>query len=737
MNWFLAGWVLVLQTVFWGLGLTLLILPRRWRRFWPGFVGPVGLALQSAVVWAGAHTALPGTDSYGFAALALPVGLLAGAGWRLGWWRVGKTLAAARGWSVLLPIVSLSLALQIAPFTKPPALLTSQSLGSCDAADYAAGARVLKEFSSRDRSGFIGEKEVVRVLQVDNFFDFWLRLNHFTPSALLALDSTLLRRQPYELTSLLGVVLVLLNLPLVFFLARAAFRFRPWAAGVLTTIYAVSPILFYAVYQVALGQLIAAPAVGLILWSCLQADRAFVGGQSARRRWAHAGLLLAGNSLLLSAYNFFILFAYVPVVAYVGGRALLRRGPWRAGWQMAGFVGASLLVCTLLLPERVISLGERLFLFQKTAFGWSIAPFRPDGWYGVFGSVRLAPAAGGLLALGLVGIAAAGVAGWALARRGEGRTAGLALACTLPILCGYGILSWQDLAGIRVNASYDAYKLFSGFYPGLLLGLCLFLRVERTRVPLRAGALVLAGAILWLNLAVAWRYNAVVRRSDLVDRSLGDLAAVESLPGVDGINLCVQTYWDRIWANQFLLHKRQYFSVDTYEGRRATALHGDWDLCDRYLSIDVPAGEDLLKDNAEFSLLDRRGASYLDVRLGSGWYEPERDRGSHWCWSAGGAATVTVLNPHAGAVDARLRVRGNALQERKLRLSVGDALAWEGQVPHEPEPLFDIALHLPPGTTTLRFETPGEPGHVPGDKRPFGFAVYGLQIQPVRPSAQP
>ena len=66
--------------------------------------------------------------------------------------------------------------------------LTTLSLGSCDAADYAAGARVLMEFARADRTGFLGLTEVVQVHSVDNFFDYWLRLNHFTPSALMALE---------------------------------------------------------------------------------------------------------------------------------------------------------------------------------------------------------------------------------------------------------------------------------------------------------------------------------------------------------------------------------------------------------------------------------------------------------------------------------------------------------------------------------------------------------------------
>ena len=46
------------------------------------------------------------------------------------------------------------------------------------------------------RTGFLGLTEVVRVMSVDNFFDYWLRLNHFTPSALIALKSSVLGREP-------------------------------------------------------------------------------------------------------------------------------------------------------------------------------------------------------------------------------------------------------------------------------------------------------------------------------------------------------------------------------------------------------------------------------------------------------------------------------------------------------------------------------------------------------------
>ena len=126
---------------------------------------------------------------------------------------------------------------QAYPFTKPPGVLTSAAVGSCDAADYATGARVFKEFSRHDRSGFLGNTDLAGSLPVDNFYDFWLRLNHFSPSALIALHGSLCGRQPYELTSLLGIVLLTLGLPGVFWLARSAFRFGPAGSLAVTSIY--------------------------------------------------------------------------------------------------------------------------------------------------------------------------------------------------------------------------------------------------------------------------------------------------------------------------------------------------------------------------------------------------------------------------------------------------------------------------------------------------------------------
>src|SRR5690606_29319817 len=117
-----------------------------------------------------------------------------------------------------------------------------------------------------DRGGFLGLTEVVSVGSTDNFLDFWLKLNHFTPSALIALNGSLSGKAPYELTGILTVVLLVLVIPVVYLVARSVFRFRPAPALWLGFIFGLSPINWYAAYHVAPAQLIAAMGIGLVTW---------------------------------------------------------------------------------------------------------------------------------------------------------------------------------------------------------------------------------------------------------------------------------------------------------------------------------------------------------------------------------------------------------------------------------------------------------------------------------------
>ena len=731
MIWYWTGLLIILQIGFWGIGLTLLILPAPWRRFWPAFCAPAGLGLQSGVVWAAAHTALRGTDSYAFASLVVPAGLLGAAIWRCGARRTGVLLLNARNWWAVVLIMAGSFTLQTYPFTKTPGVLTSVALGSCDVADYAAGARVFKEFSSTDRSGFIGLKEVVRLLSVDNFYDFWLRLNHFTPSALIALNCSLLHLRPYQLASLLAIVLLTLTLPSVCWLARSLFRFGRFGSVVITLVYGFSPILFYTVCQDALGQLLAAPAVALLIWVCV---KAFHGPGTWRHYARYSGLLLLGNWLMLGSYNFFLIFAYVPPVVYVGWR-VLRQGTWHRGFRWCVFVAANLILCTLLFPGRVLSVVDRFRLFDKTPFGWRIAGFRPEGWYGAFADTMLRPS--GDAGVRMFGLFCLIMLGWAISRecRRAPRLSALLGACTLPILCGYGLLIWEDSRSHR-NQSYDAFKLFSVFYPELLAGFCLWLRAVRgaSRTARTWGA-VFCATVVAVNFNGASRYNFAMRRLALrLEPDIIQIGSVDSMAEVASVNVCLPELWARLWANYFLLNKPQYFALPTYEGRRMTALRGQWDLRDDLLKVRPQGAGDEVDAGSGYYLLRRSGPEFLAVDFAAGWYVPEHLRGEFRCWSSG-ASQILVQNSHPYPVTGNLDFSLRSGSHRHVRLWTGPTCLWQGEV-GLPVSSFEIPeMTFGPGDTFVRLDSPEPPvPTTPDESRHLAFALCDWRLD-LRPSA--
>ena len=135
---------------------------------------------MSAVVWIGIHTPLAGAAAYGRWLWPLPALLLAAAigleARRAGLARAVRTLARGCGRHAGTAAVALAVLLLCATLMdRASPRLTSFSAGSCDVADYAAGARVMRDFSGADRSGQIGNREVVTLHHVDNFVDHWLR----------------------------------------------------------------------------------------------------------------------------------------------------------------------------------------------------------------------------------------------------------------------------------------------------------------------------------------------------------------------------------------------------------------------------------------------------------------------------------------------------------------------------------------------------------------------------------
>ncbi len=631
---------LLLHVLFWGAGLAWLVAPGRWQRFWPVFAMPAGFVLQSLVVWLGAYLNLPGTNSYALWAEMVPAILLA-----VAVRRSGSIRLAVEAWrfSAVYAVSALSLLALISPFIRGYHGLTTASLGSCDAADYAAGARTFMEFARSDRTGFMGLYEVTQVMSVPDFFDFWLRLNHFTPSAVIALNGSVFQCAPFEITGILCAVFLASTVPVVFWMSRSVMRLRSGWSVAVAAAYGLSPVTWYAVYHVAMGQILAAQAITLVTWVGFTLWR---GRVDWRRGLAFSGVLLVAYGLILGSYNFIVLVCFVPAVAFAGGLAV-----WRDQWLRFVRWGVIMLVplavSGLVFAERVAGLAERFMLFRTYDFGWQIPLLRLDGLLGVVAGPTLLPVAAAahwLIALLLLAVLVVAVVRGAQ----EGRQAVFVGFClAVPALLGYGYLNLRG-ARLGTNASYDAYKLLSVFYPGILPALCYWVTLGRGRrryqaaIPLVVAAVVAAG-ILQADL----RFQRQMMNPPLsVSHDTVDLERVEEMPQVASVNMLIPDMWSRLWANSFLLKTPQYFLTHTYEGRLNTALKGEWDLNGSLVAVTLPGG-DSIRVNASYILERKTSPYYLEARLDSGWNDLERNRaGARWSWSKGDA-TIRIDNPHA------------------------------------------------------------------------------------------
>lgn len=729
--YFAVGVALLAHIFIWGAGLAALITPRRWQRFWPVFALVTGTMLQSLVVWVGAYANLPGTDAYARWSELVPVVLLAVAWRRMRLWR---SLWSYRG---LVLAMAVSLLLMVWPLSQASKSgLTTSSIGSCDAADYAAGARVLREFAHSDRSGFIGLTEVVSVRSTDNFFDFWLRLNHFTPSALMAFNGSVLGLEVQEVVGMLTVAIMVGTLPLVYWLARTLLRLRPRAALGIALLYGLSPVTWYAVYQVAPGQLIAAEAIALLTWGGVVLWRQQGGWAGGL---ALGGLLFTGYALVLGAYNFIVVVCLVPAVGFAAGCALWRGEARRmTDWTM--LMLTPLLAAALVNYERVDGLIERMSLFQQYDFGWRIPVLRPEGWLGLVADGQLrayAGTAGWLLA----GIALALIlAGWVAALKQGARTGYAAFMLTVPILAGYGYLEWRG-AVQGTNASYDAYKLFSVFYPGLLAAFGAWLAFAGSASRwVRGGTVALLALVLGGNLHADWQLGRLMTTERLtVGRELAAVQKIESLPQVTSLNMNVPEFWPRLWANAFLLRRPQYFSAHTYEGRLNTAAKGEWDLNGGLIRIQVPERDSYVLLSPRFSAVRRSSPHYLRMEFGRGWYDLEHLARPNltWRWS-GPVADWRVDNPQPGPLRAKFQLKARGLAASEMEVLVNDRPVGRIQIGAEVKLVATPVLTLPPGRSLIELRCTVPPGPAgPNDARELGLLVQGVEVEVLPRATEP
>ncbi|HYP16131.1 MAG TPA: hypothetical protein VEQ65_02890, partial [Opitutus sp.] len=488
----------------------------------------------------------------------------------------------------------------------------------------------------------------------------------------------------------------------------------------------------YAVFHVAIGQLLAAPAIALITWAGVALWR---GQLTVRRVTAFAGVLAVAYALIWGSYNFIVVVCLVPAVALAGGVAWWRREWSRfAGWSVAML--APLAACGVVFWTRVDGLAERFLLFRATDFGWRVPVLTSEGWLGWVGDYQLNALAGSARWILLALFSGAFVATVAWAWRWRRDVGYVAVCLTIPPLMGYAFLQVRG-AVLGTNASYDAYKILAVFFPGILAAAAWpVARGLQARGVMRTGAVALLGLITIGHVRAVGLYFERMKLAPFgVTRELVQLRRLEQQPEISSVNMLITDGWSRLWANAHLLRIPQFFDTHTYEGRLNTPLRGRWDLVGGVLDLSLPdAGSRRL--GPHYSLLDTKSPWFLRARFGAGWFDLEQLVSSpeQWRWSRR-EGSVRLENPQPYSLRADLELRARAIAPTTLEVWINGVLWTTVKVGIAPAEMRVSGLALPPGESVVVFRTATGTNSTEADPRELGCAFYRIAFHVMAHSA--
>jgi hypothetical protein len=243
---------------------------------------------------------------------------------------------------------------------------------------------------------------------------------------------------------------------------------------------------------------------------------------------------------------------------------------------------------------------------------------------------------------------------------------------------------------------------------------------------------VLRGALLVVlagNVYTVAGFNRIMAQPPRrLNREIVALGELERHPRVHSVNLLVEDFWARLWANALLLRLPQYFATHSYEGRLDGPLRGEWDLSDSLVRSVPLHAEDAITVNPRFHL-ERVGApGAVRAHFRTGWFDEERVGDWRWRWM-GRTGNIHLLNPSGQTCRVRVALRAYAIAPRELTISVNGALLMRVPVGTKSATFNCGTVLLPPGDSMLQLET-REPAVVPGggDQRELSVAVESIEL---------
>lgn len=713
--------------ILWGVSIGVWLLPQGWRRHLWAISISIGLSLQVTLAWivvfAGGTVGEIAKLSHLLPIICLAIALTI----RRRRWLLWATLSS-RETRVMFSLVVLATCCSLLPTGVFSPLahngLSTISIGSHDAPDYALGGRLLLEKGKHLTNGFWAQDEVHQFGEALNIWTFWTRLNHFGPAAILAFTAGTFDLPMWKLGTVLSAAIGAAGAGLCFTVARAVFRTPLRSALLIGTLYSISPLWMYAVYHVAIGQLMGTLALSalLLLASAIpNAKRRMIG-----IRHCIIGAILVG--LLVGSYPIMIVYAAAGCIGMAVIRSLQLRSP-RYALRTTLWLGIACLATAAVFPTRFYALITTVIYFGGGLFGWAMPPMHLSSMLGMTRGSEMNPLPpafsmmfGTIVVLYLVfGL----FQGWRKGRMGFAT----ALVIVAIVLGSRTILTALDPADSNW-ASYKVYKAVAVFLPTFLPSVFIGLSYQGLIGRRFTTACVLAVMVVIPAVSLRTLWHPVARASMRTGPELEELSRAESDPEITGVNIVATRLWDRIWSSTLLAEKKQYFSESTYTARGIVELRGDWVLEDAFCGI---YSENTKHVGTTLILRPTGAPPKALLSFGEGWWS---DEGTHrWSGSAGNkmefkidaASDLLIAVSLAGTF-----LEGGPKVEAFINRDPVEVRQAGGKLVMERVP-------VPHGISTLMIlvDSPPLRGPNPQDPRTLLYKMFSVEMQEVRHPTEP
>lgn len=606
----------------------------------------------------------------------------------------------------------------------------AMAMSNLDIAELAVVSRYLQEFVPNTQEGFMGQTGHL----MWTCRDVW-----FGPSAIVAIISSLIHAEPYQLQSLVMDIVAVQAVVFVYLMAKLILDFRSLGATVLAILYAISPVPLFTIWQSFGGQMFAISLMlALFLVQMYNLKDARPHG-SLVRCFTTTVILLSG---IILSYHFMLPISGMLLAGYFVCYAIFSR-QWKRARNGGLLLIAAYLICAALNPMRIKSLFDSLAMLNNGNNGWFIPWLSPDVILGAnadtlfvgIGDLHDRAVWAAIAALPLL------LTSWYLIRTPQAIWArSFLLGLAVPaILVGfwYAYLGqqnglWGSYRSFKITASFSALTLLSGAiaFRGCSWG------NRRLLAVVAASLAVITASASWTSMRELARFTQ--EHAFLPDAELQALKKIEALPFVKGINVMDADNFSLLWTNYFTLKIRQAYQRFPYGGRPVGLLNQEYSLAKNaaaaqaagqsqqgIFSVESTSFEAKYVLSSWYNLYKAQENRDVILTPAEGWWPAEPTH--RWSGSNGAVCSIYI---DAKSPNIPVRLQASFLDLRDKNYISVTVNGKPVNVTHDKVRLLSEIFLLQPGRNVVEFRTTLLPSNPPAwDPRTLSIAWTSVMIK--------